>query len=266
MPECGVALRRPVLGIGGVAIRSRRRFEHAVAALQPAIALGAGHRFGRELADALRTVAVAQEEQRAYRRFGKPLALLFAGVAVHHRPQAIEILLTLGVGEVGRVAVRELPDGQILLAPRLPHLSPEFQNAHALRSQRQRGLLQGGHALTRRAARVCSQHCRLENIHDHRLLPVLVVEGDLPLGGFAQILERVDAVHIALRRQRGHLHHETAHFREGFICRRAQRGKPAVSVGVAAVLRTLSCFKTFTRKHTELERRTAPDAAHLVQT
>jgi hypothetical protein len=43
---------------------------------------------------------VAEEEQRAHRRLIELLALLLAGVAVHHRPLAIEVLLTFGVGEV----------------------------------------------------------------------------------------------------------------------------------------------------------------------
>ena len=69
----------------------------------------------------------------------------------------------------------------------------------------------------RRIAHEDRQRCLLENIYDDGRLSILIVEGNLPLVGFAKMLEFLDTVEIALRGQCGHLRHVTTYQREGFF-------------------------------------------------
>ncbi|MCU0812063.1 MAG: hypothetical protein MUE59_13720 [Thiobacillaceae bacterium] len=93
----------------------------------------------------------------------------------------------------------------------------------------------------------------LEDVHDHRRLPVLVVEGDLPLESLAQVIEGLYASQVALRCELCHSANVPAHLFEGFLGRSAKGRIPAVGVGVAQLGVGLLVLGVFAREHTELE-------------
>ncbi|MNF95526.1 hypothetical protein D3C84_782870 [compost metagenome] len=197
--------------------------QNPIAALQPAIALIAGYRIRDELADQGKVfIAVAQVEQAAHWCFLETLALTLGSVAVHHAQFGLQVMLALVGGKIVQ-PVRELPDRQILLAPRLPHLPSEFKNSNVFGPFGQSRFLQRCHALTGGATDEHGQRCTLENVHDHRHLPILVVEGDFPFEGFAQMLKGFEGSQISLPRPIRHLHHEAAHLLESSLSRCAQR-------------------------------------------
>ena len=148
--------------------------------------------------------------------------MLFAGVLVHSHFQVIHESLPLGRRK-WLITVRELPDRQVLLTPRLPDLTPELQDAEVGRPLRQRRLLQRRHALACGAADEYGQRSPLEDVHDHRCLPVLVVEGNLPLDGLTQVIEGLNAIEITLGGEVRYLHDVTAHLLKGLFSRRTER-------------------------------------------
>ena len=98
----------------------------------------------------------------------------------------------MGLSRARRAVINEIGarcgrrrSAAIFLLLRHPYLPPIFQNAHARRAFCNGGFLQGGHAFAGAAARVCGQKRGLENVHDHRFLPVLIMKGDFPSECFA---------------------------------------------------------------------------------
>ena len=143
--------------------------------------------------------------------------MLLARIPVHCYKLTIHELLPFWISE-GLIAVRDFPDRQILVAPRLPNPPSEFQNAQISGPLRDGCLLQHRHAAAGRVTHEGGQRGLFKDVGNDRCFTILVMEGNLPLGGLAQMIKGFDAVQITPRRQGGYLHHVAAYLRKGF-CR-----------------------------------------------